>query len=110
MSQRTDLLNFADLDINTLPETQAMQAYPFWQAYHREYPPALTWRQLRQEGLLPIEHETVSLADIEEGFDELIQWTLDEDGCVVPLSGEERRDWVSRKINSWTRRREWSTR
>ena len=45
---------------------------------------------------------------VTDPFVELVQYTLDEDGCVVPLRGDERADWVSRRINAWTRKREWT--
>ena len=100
-------MNVADVDINSLSEKEAMIAYQFWYAYNRPYPPALTWRELRAEGLEPKEWTTCGMAEIEESFDELVQWTLDEDGCVKPLTGDERSSWLDRKINAWTRKDIW---
>ena len=101
----TDL---STIDISTLSEKEQAQLYPFHHAWSRPYPPALTWRQLRAEGLTPIEHTQCGIDEIEESFDELIQWTLDEDGMVVPLKGNDRASWLDRKINAWTRRDVWS--
>ena len=101
-------MNVADIDINSLPETLAHQMYPFWQAYNRPYPPALTWRQLRAEGFTPKEWTTCGMAEIEESYDECIGYRLDEDGFVTPINGDERATWKDRLINKWTRRREWA--
>ena len=100
-------MNVADVDINSLSEKEAMIAYQFWYAYNRPYPPALTWRELRAEGLEPKEWTTCGMAEIEESFDECIGYTLDEDGLVVPLTGDERSSWLDRKINAWTRKDIW---
>ena len=101
------LLNIADVNINDLPERLAHQVYPFWQAYHRPYPPALTWRQLRAEGLEPKEWTTCGIAEIEESFDEIVQYTLDDDGCITALKGDERASWLERRINAWSRKDIW---
>ena len=100
-------MNLADIDINSLPERERHQMYPFWQAYHRPYPKSRTWRELRAEGYEPIDRTSVGLEEIEETFDEIAQWTIDEDGFVTPLKGDERASWLDRRINSWTRKREW---
>ena len=105
-----DLMNLSTLDISTLTEKEQAQLYPFYHAHTRPHPPALTWRQLRAEGLMPVDHTTCGIAEIEESFDELVSWTLDEDGCVVPLTGAARATWLDRKINAWSRKKEWSTR
>ena len=97
-------MNLADLPITEVTP----QIHPFYQAYHRPYPEALTWREYRNLGYEPIERTKVGLAEIEESFDELIQYTIDEDGFVVPLQGDERSDWLSRRINAWSRKKEWT--
>ena len=104
-----DKTNIADIpNIDSLPEKLAMQLHPFWIAYHRPYPPAVTWRQMKAEGYEPIEHTTCGISEIEESFDELIQWTLDDDGFVVPIDGNpERATWQDRLINKWTRKKIW---
>ena len=101
-------MNLKNLDISSLSEKEQAQLYPFYHAYNREYPPALTWRELRAEGFTPVEHTTCGISEIEESYDELIQYHIDEDGLVKPLTGDERASWLDRKINSWTRRKEWS--
>ena len=100
-------MNIADVDINALSEKEAMIAYDFWYAYNRPYPPAMSWREYRAEGYEPVEYTHCGIAEIEESFDEIVQYTLDEDGFVVPLKGDERASWLDRKINSWTRTKEW---
>ena len=96
-------MNLADLPISEVTP----QIHPFYQAYHRPYPEALTWREYRAMGYEPIEKTTCGMAEIVESYDELIQWTIDEDGLVKPLTGDERASWLDRKINAWTRRKEW---
>ena len=59
------------------------------------------------EGLEPKEWTTCGMAEIEESFDECIGYTLDEDGCVKPLTGDERSSWQDRLINKWTRKDIW---
>ena len=100
-------MNLAAIDINTLSEKEAMQLYPFWFAYNRAYPEAMTWREYRKAGFEPVEKTTVGLEEIEESYDECIGYTLDSDGFVVPISGDERATWQDRLINKWTRRKEW---
>ena len=100
-------MNIADVDINALSEKEAMIAYDFWYAYNRPYPEALTWREYRAMGYEPIEWTKVGMEEIEESYDECIGYTLDEDGFVVPLQADERADWLQRRINSWTRTKEW---
>ena len=96
-------MNLADLPASEVTP----QHFPFWNAYNRPYPPALTWRELRAEGFTPKEWTTCGMAEIEESYDELVQWRIDEDGCAKPLTGDERSTWQDRLINSWTRRKEW---
>ena len=96
-------MNIADLPASEVTPVH----FPFWNAYHRPYPEALTWREYRAMGYDPIERTSVGLEEIEESFDECIGYTLDEEGFVVPLNGDERATWLDRRINSWTRRREW---
>ena len=103
-------MDLKTVDLTTLTETEQMQLYPFYHAYHRPYPPAMTWQQMRKDGYEPIDHQKCGLAEIEESFDELVSWTLDDDGCVVPLKGQDRASWLDRKINGWTRRDVWSIR
>ena len=101
-------MDLTDFLIDCLPERYRFQLYPFYQAYNRPYPPALTWRELRAEGFEPVEWTKVGLAEIEESFDEIVQYTLDDDGNVVPLEGtQERAGWLERRINAWTRKDVW---
>ena len=99
-------MNLTELNPATLSTQEQMQLAPFYHSWCRPYPPALTWRQLRQEGLEPREWTTCGLTEIEEGMDELFVMStfhLDDDGMVVPGDGE-RATWLDRKINAWTRR------
>ena len=84
-----------------------MQLAPFWLAYNKPYPPALTWRELRAEGFTPIEHTTCGIQEIEESWDELIQYRVDSDGNITTDPGD-RASWQDRLINKWSRKREWS--
>ena len=97
--------NIADLDINNVPVHLAMQAYPFWYAYNRPYPEPINFKA---DGYEPIEHQTVGLDDLLEGYDELIQYTLDENGNAIPLPADKPRStWQDRLINKWTRKKVW---
>ena len=87
-----------------------MQLYPFYQAYNRPYPAKMSWREYREAGFDPIEKQTVGLEDIESTWDELAMFRIDAEGNVTtePPDSRERATWVERKINGWTRRKEWT--
>ena len=70
----------------------------------------MTWRELRAEGFLPIEHTTCGIDEIEETMDEIditSAFHIDDDGNVVSGVGD-RATWLDRKINAWTRTKHWS--
>ena len=103
-------MNLKDLDLSQLSEQEQMQLYPFWYAYHRPSPPAMTWRDCVKEGLEKKEYTKCGIVEITESLDELdtlSSFHLNDDGEVVP--GEvERCSWQDRLINKWTRREVWS--
>ena len=81
-------MNLKDLDLSTLTEQEQMMLYPFFDAYNRKYPPAMSWRDCRSEGLLPVEYTHCGLTEIQESLDELdtlSSFHLNEDGEVVIL-------------------------
>ena len=99
-------MDLKTVDLSTLSQVEQMQLYPFYDAYNRKYPPAMTWRDCVSEGLTRREWTTCGLTEIEEGMDELFVMStfhLDDDGMVVPGDGD-RATWLDRKINAWTRR------
>ena len=98
-------MNLKDFPTSTLSQQEQIHLAPFYLAYNRPYPPAVTWRELRSEGFMPIEHETVGLEGILEGIDEQsieFSYRLDSDGNVVTGSFD-RPDWVARRIHQWQR-------
>ena len=101
-------MDLKTIDLSTLTEVETMQLYQFWYAYNREYPEAMTWREYRADGFQPVEWTSVGMDEIEESFDELIQYHIDEDGFVKPLPAGDRANWKDRLINKWTRRDEWT--
>ena len=104
-------MDLSTLDISTLSEREQAQLYPFYHAYTRPYPPALSWRQLRADGFTPVDRTKCGIAEIEESFDEICGYRIDEEGLVVPISpDDERATWMDRKINAWSRKKEWSAR
>ena len=99
-------MNLTQLNSAALTTQERMQLAPFQMAYTMPYPEALTWRQLRAEGLEPREWAGCGLQEIQEGMDEIdlmSSFHLDEDGMVVPGEGE-RASWQDRLINKWSRR------
>ena len=98
-------MNLATLDTSTLTEFEQMHLAPFHLAYTRPYPPAVTWRELRSEGFMPIEHETCGLEGILEGMDEWdlsLTFHVDADGNA--RGGDvDRPDWQTRRIHQWQR-------
>ena len=87
-----------------------MMLYPFYDAYNRKYPPAMTWRDCRAEGLEPKEYTGCGLVEIQESMDEietLSSFHIAEDGTVQPGEGE-RASWMDRRINQWSRKKVWS--
>ena len=104
-------MNLSELNTAQLTEREQMMLYPFYDAYNREYPPAMTWQQCRKEGLTPKEYQSCGIDDIESSLDEidvLASYTIDEDGCVVARQETNGTTWKDRMINKWTRRDEWS--
>ena len=100
-----DLNNFL---IECLPERYQYQLYPFYQAYNRPYPEPLTWRQYRDLGYEPIEHQSCGMDEIEESWEEMIQYRIDENGNITSSIGTgDTPTWLDRKIHSWTRRKVW---
>ena len=105
-------MDLKTVDLSTLSDVEQMQLYPFFDAYNRKYPPAMSWRDCRSEGLLPVEYTHCGLTEIEESLDELdtlSTFHLNESGEVVAGSGD-RADWQERLINKVTRREVWSIR
>ena len=102
-------MDLKNVDINSLSEKEAMILYDFWNAYNREYPPALTWRQLRDEGFTPKEYTHCGITEIEESLDELdtlSSFHINDEGVVCP--GEsDRESWIDRRINKWSRTKIW---
>ena len=99
-------MDLKTVDLTTLTTQEQMQLYPFFDAYNRKYPPAMTWRDCVNEGLTRREWTTVGLDEIQESLDELDMLStfhVDESGMVVPGVGD-RATWLDRKINAWTRR------
>ena len=98
-------MNLKDYDTRTLTEVEQCQLAPFYLAYNRPYPPALTWRELRQEGFLPVEYTGCGIDEIEEGMDEidpLSTFHIDEDGNLTQ-GNSPRATWQDRLINKWQR-------
>ena len=105
-------MDLKTVDLSTLSEVEQMQLYPFYDAYNRKYPPAMTWRDCRAEGLLPVEYTHCGMTEIEESLDELdtlSTFHINADGDIQSGSGE-RADWQDRLINKWARRSVWSVR
>ena len=103
-------MDLTTLSIDTLTEREMIQLQAFHQAYSRPYPPAMTWRDCRAEGLDPKEYTKCGLVEIQESMDELdtlSSFHLSEDGTVVSGEGE-RASWQDRLINKWSRREVWS--
>ena len=103
-------MDLKNIDLSTLTEVEQMQLYPFFDAYNRKYPPAMTWRDCRAEGLEPKEYTKCGLIEIQESMDELetlSSFHIAEDGTVQPGEGE-RASWMDRRINQWSRREVWS--
>ncbi len=103
-------MDLTTLDTETLTERERIQLQPFHQAYSRKYPPAMTWRDCRAEGLEPKEYTKCGLVEIQESMDEietLSSFHIAEDGTVQPGEGE-RASWMDRRINQWSRREIWS--
>ena len=99
-------MDLKTVDLSTLSEVEQMQLYPFFDAYNRKYPPAMTWRDCVAEGLTKREWTTCGMDEIQESMDEIevmSTFHLDDDGMVVPGDGD-RATWLDRKINAWTRR------
>ncbi len=46
-------MDLKNIDLSQLSEQEQMVLYPFYDAYNRKYPPAMTWRDCRAEGLEP---------------------------------------------------------
>ena len=104
-------MNLSELDTAQLTEREQMQLYPFYDAYNRKYPPAMTWRDCRKEGLTPKEYQSCGLDDIESSLDELdvlASYTIDENGLVVAKVESNAITWQDRMINKWKRRDEWT--
>ena len=103
-------MDLKNINLSELTEQEQMVLYPFYDAYNRKYPPAMTWRDCRAEGLEPKEYTKCGIVEITESLDELdtlSSFHLNDDGEVVP--GEaERCSWMSRRINQWSRRDVWS--
>ena len=103
-------MDLKDIDLSTLSEREIIQLHAFHQAYNRPYPPSMTWRDCRAEGLEPKEYTHCGLVEIQESMDELevlSSFHLSEDGTV--MAGESpRASWMDRKINAWSRREVWS--
>jgi hypothetical protein len=104
-------MNLSELNTATLTEREQMQLYSFYDAYNRKYPPAMTWRDCKAEGLTRKEYQSCGLDDIESSLDELdvlASYTIDEDGCVVAKVESNTTTWQDRLINKWKRRDEWT--
>ena len=98
-----------DLRHLELTEREQIQLYDIHQAYERKRPPAMSWRDCREAGLEPREFVRCGLVEIQETMDEietLSSFHLNEEGEVVPGEGE-RASWLDRRINSWSRKKEW---
>ena len=99
-------MNLNTIDPTILTQQEQMQLAPFYHSYTRPYPPAMTWRDCRAEGLEPREWTKAGLEEIQEGMDEIFvmsSFHLDDDGMVVPGDGD-RASWQDRLINKWSRR------
>ena len=104
-------MNLSELNTAQLTEREQMMLYPFYDAYNRKYPPAMTWRDCRKEGLTPKEYQSCGLDDIESSLDELdalASYTIDEDGFVVAKEESNTTSWQDRLINKWSRKSVWS--
>ena len=98
-------MNLAELNTGKFDSATQAKLAPFYLAYTRPYPPAVTWRELRAEGFMPIEHQTCSLDDVMEGLDEQtleFSYRLDDDGNVIS-GATDRPDWQTRRIHQWQR-------
>ena len=83
-----------------------MQLAPFYHSWNRPYPPALTWRQLRAEGLEIREWTSVGLDEIQEGMDEIEMMStfhINAEGEIEAGEGD-RATWMQRRIDQWSRR------
>ena len=104
-------MDLTTLDTETLTEREHIMLQPFYQAYSRQRPPAMTWRDCRKEGLTPKEYQSCGLDEIESSLDEidaLASYIIDEDGCVVAREEGNSITWKDRMINKWNRREVWS--
>ena len=103
-------MDLKNIDLSELSLVEQMKLYEFYDAYNRPYPPSMTWRDCRAEGLEPKEYTHCGLVEIQESMDELdalSSFHLSEDGTV--MAGESpRASWMDRKINAWSRREVWS--
>ena len=59
-------MDLKNIDLSTLTEREMIQLQAFHQAYNRPYPPAMTWRDCRAEGLEPKEYTGCGLVEIQE--------------------------------------------
>ena len=105
-------MDLNEIDLDTLTDKERMQLAAFHRCYNT-HTPALTWRQLKAEGLERIEKAKCGLTEVEEGLKDMnifSSFTFMEDTDTV-TDGEGRAfemkddpdqmNWLERRKAQW---------